>query len=219
MIKIDSKAARDILINDLAKPLAPEQVKRATSRAINHTLGVIKTDVNKSIRSIYNLSAADVRDNLEIRKATLENLKGFIKANRAPLSVSKFNPVSISLSGSGFIRGSIDRKSKGFAFKKTKSDKVGVSIQVLKGERKNIGSAFMLLQGSGKGSVMARGNYSTGSNFNFTKPRLPIEGLNSISIYGATLHSKVTSVVMPLGSEKYTERLIHELRYISYGSM
>lgn len=219
MINVDSRAARDTLINEIAKSLSPDQVKKATARAINHTLGVIKTSVNKEIRSVYNLSASDVRENLTIQKATNGNLKGFIKANRAPISFSKFNPVSISKSGNGFIRGAISGKNKGFAFKKTRSPNVGVSVQVLKGERKNVPSAFMLLQGSGKGSVMARGNYSTGSPFKFDKPRLPIEGLNSISIHGATLHSKVTSIIMPMGSDRYTERLIHELRYISYGSM
>ncbi|MGM0517898.1 MAG: phage tail protein [Pseudomonadota bacterium] len=75
-IKVDQAQIKSIY-DDLAhiKNGAP----RAMSRAINHTLGVTRTESSKEIRKQVKLKAGYVRDKLKIRKATVSQLQGAIQ--------------------------------------------------------------------------------------------------------------------------------------------
>ena len=52
---------------------------RAMSRAINHTLGVTRTEASKEIRKQVKLKAGYVREKLKIKRATFYSLNGAIQ--------------------------------------------------------------------------------------------------------------------------------------------
>ncbi|BBI51104.1 hypothetical protein HORIV_35250 [Vreelandella olivaria] len=52
---------------------------RAMSRAINHTLGVTRTEASKEIRKQVKLKAGYVRDKLTVKRATVNSLNGAIR--------------------------------------------------------------------------------------------------------------------------------------------
>lgn len=52
---------------------------RAMSRAINHTLGVTRTEASKEIRKQVKLKAGYVRDKLRVKRATVNKLNGAIQ--------------------------------------------------------------------------------------------------------------------------------------------
>ena len=52
---------------------------RAMSRAINHTLGVTRTEASKEIRKQVKLKAGYVREKLKVKRATINSLNGAIR--------------------------------------------------------------------------------------------------------------------------------------------
>lgn len=213
MIKVDVKKA-SLELEKAMLFLSSKDIKKATSRAINHTLSKTRTAVSKEIRSVYNMAASDVRDDTVIQKSTASNNVGMIKANSRPLSLSKFNPISTAF-GKGKIlvdtrRVGGRKGSFGSAAVTKLGWKTGVSIEVAKGNREVIPSAFLLHQASGNASVMARGNYG-GSKFDFEASRLPISKLSSKSIYWASQNSSVIDRISVTTMADYSGRLLHEL--------
>lgn len=75
-ITVDKEAVRRIE-SDLMhiKNGAP----RAMSRAINHTLGVTRTEASKEVRKQVKLKAGYVRDKLTIKRATVNSMNGAIR--------------------------------------------------------------------------------------------------------------------------------------------
>ena len=76
-IRIDQAAVREIY-EDLAH--INNGAPRAMSRAINHTLGVVRTEASVEIRKQVKLKAGYVKDKLKIRRATTSKLYGAIQA-------------------------------------------------------------------------------------------------------------------------------------------
>lgn len=75
-IRMDRAALREIERDlDHIKNGAP----RALSRAINHTLGVTRTESSKEIRKQVKLKAGYVRDKLRIQRATVSKTSGAIR--------------------------------------------------------------------------------------------------------------------------------------------
>lgn len=83
MISIDAKAI------EKAKMLlssCPQQVKAAAASAINRTSTMVKTEVSKTIRKNYLISAKDVKSTLNIKRASRLKLTGMISSiGPAPL--------------------------------------------------------------------------------------------------------------------------------------
>lgn len=211
MIKIDTKEAAERL-KSAFWGLSSQNVKNATSRAINHVLGTSRTAMSREIRSVYNIKAGDVRELTEVKRSNASNLTGMILSSGTPLSLSKFNPVSTQF-GKGKILASIKQyggKKGGFAGSAvTKLGwKTGVKIEVIKGKEENLPSAF--IGGSGSGTVMARGEYGTGG-FEWGKARLPIAKLNTKSVYWASMNETVEGAVSKITEGDYAKRMEHEL--------
>lgn len=207
MILVETKKATNEL-KAAFRSLSSDNVAVATSRAINHTLAKARTAVSKEIRSVYRIAAGDVKDATRLKNATTVTLTGQILASASPLSLSKFNPVQ----NKGLIQTrNVGGKKGGFASTKLKRAAAsGVTIEVIKGQKETLPSAFLKFSGSGKGTVMARGEYS-GKNFDWGKARLPISKLNTKSIYWASQNDKVQEPVSVQVSSDYQARLIHEL--------
>lgn len=75
-IRIDTHAVREIE-KDLAH--IKNGSNRAMSNAINHTLGVTRTEASKEIRKQVKLKAGYVRDKLTIKRATVAKPQGAIR--------------------------------------------------------------------------------------------------------------------------------------------
>ncbi len=207
MLTIETKKATEDL-KAAFRSLSPNNVKVATSRAINHTIAKTRTAVSSQIRSIYRMAASDIKDATDIKKSNTSTLTAYLMASATPLSLSKFNPVQNK--GSVEIR-KVGGKRGGFASSKLKrAGASGVTIEVLKGQKETIDSAFIRVFGSGKATVMARGAY-TGNKFDFSSKRLPIAALNTKSIYFSAINDSVQEAVSKTTEIDYSNRLTHEL--------
>lgn len=71
----------------------PNGARIATYTAINDTMRSEKTDLNKRLREIVNLPAAEVRDRIQITKiATQDNLSGELTLDYRAVPLRKFKP-------------------------------------------------------------------------------------------------------------------------------
>lgn len=209
MIEIVTKDAQAKLA-DAMKGLSKPEIDKATARAINFTLARVDTASNREIRKVYNLKQADVRDQTQQRKATPQNVTGLLLANKNTLNISKFDPVFRKGSVTTRFMGS--RKNGGFASSKTTRSKgaSGVTVEILKGKKETISSAWLSIFGSGKSAVFARGTYGS-KGFDFGKERLPIQALKSKSIYWAIQNTKAAPGIVQSAEDVYQDRLIHEI--------
>lgn len=83
MISIDAKEIEKakILLENY-----PQQVKAAAASAINRTSAMVKTEVSKTIRKNYLISAKDIKSTLSIKRASRSKLTGMISSiGQAPL--------------------------------------------------------------------------------------------------------------------------------------
>lgn len=207
MITVETKrATQDIKAG--FRSLSGDNVKTATSRAINHTLAKARTAVSKEIRSVYKIAAGDVKDATSLKRSTTSTLTGQILASASPISLSKFNPIQNR--GNVQVR-RVGGKKGGFASSKLKrAGSSGVTIEVIKGKKETLPSAFLKFAGSGKATVMARGEYD-GKNFDWGRSRLPISKLNTKSVYWASQDKNIMASLVVYVQDKYAKRLVHEL--------
>lgn len=188
-----------------------KKLHEIVSRSINHTAGKVNTQLNRNIRNVYKISLSDLNDTKQklTVKSSSSSLSAFIFANKVPLSLSKFNPVQFNAGVKTSFKGS--KKTGGFVSQKTKSKSSGVQIEVVKGKKEIIPSAFLLFAKSSKAAVFARGVYG-GESFVFGKDRLPITHLNTKSVYYAIGDRTVTGGIPELIHESMYQRMLHEIR-------
>ncbi|TFH84812.1 hypothetical protein EQG41_20425 [Billgrantia azerbaijanica] len=86
-VRIDEGMLRD-LRRDLSH--IKNGSNKAMSRAINHTLGVTRTEASTQIRKQVKLKAGYVRERLKIRKATVNKLQGAIRTPSRGVLLSRF---------------------------------------------------------------------------------------------------------------------------------
>lgn len=207
MLEIVTKDAQ-AKIADLMQGLSKAEVDKATARAINYTLARVDTATGREIRKIYNVKLSDVKDQTAQRKATPQTVTGMLLANKNTMSLAMFNPV--------FHKGSVttrfvgSKKKGGFASQRTTRGSSGVTVEILKGQKQTIASAWLRLFGSGKAAVFARGTYGT-KGFNFGKERLPIQALKTKSIYFAIQNTKASEGIANAAEDVYQDRIIHEI--------
>ncbi|MFW6344710.1 MAG: phage tail protein [Halomonas sp.] len=134
-IRVDETAVKSIY-DDLAylKNGAP----RAMSRAINHTLGVTRTEASSEIRKQVKLKAGYVRDKLKIRKATMSQLSGAI---RTP------------------TRGTLLTR---YPHRQYKKGGIGVQVKPGSGKTKHMPGAFFITFGNGVQAIAYRTKYGPG---------------------------------------------------------
>ena len=86
-IKMDKEAVREIeaTLNHIKNGS-----NRAMSRAINHTLGVTRTEASKEIRNQVKLKAAYVKERLKLKKASVTRPEGRIATPTRGILLSRF---------------------------------------------------------------------------------------------------------------------------------
>lgn len=94
MISIDAKEiekAKSLLKN------YPQQVIAAAASAINRTSAMVKTEVSKTIRKNYLISAKDIKSTLSIKRASRLKLTGMISSIGQALRAYKKGPVRVQV--------------------------------------------------------------------------------------------------------------------------
>lgn len=203
-VHINAKDAISKLEN-LRRQLSESQVHSGVRMAINDATRWGKTRVKDAIRQVYNIKAQRITDSnrkkgLSIILATNNNLTAKITAGHTPANMG-------SLSGTRVTQ------------------KKGVSVEVQKGKRKTIPSAFRLYATKGqkgasfypttdsKAVIFARGKYGK-PKFIFQKPRKPIAPITSLSVATAAHNTNAIKAYEPKVSAYYEKRLIHHLERI-----
>ena len=197
-IQIDTREAIQRL-DSLRRQLTEKQVAEAMRMAMNDATRWGRTRVKDAIRDVYNIKATRITDSnpkkgLSVKFASNNNLEAHIRVGHIPANMA-------SLSGT--------RAPKGKA----------VSVEVTKGQRKTIPSAFALkvskgikgASGSGLTNVIfARGKRGKPKHV-FGKPRLPIASLSSLSVATAAANTKAIKRYEPLISQRYQAQLLRQL--------
>lgn len=180
------------------KDLSEREMSVGISRAINHTLGVSRTQASRLIRNEYKISAKIIRKTFAIKKA-----------------FARQSMQTGTLSSSG---GALPLYAFG-----ARQTKRGVSVNV-KGTRKVVRQAFIATMKSGHLGVFGRGLYK-GGEFAFRTKRLrrtgadlPITELKSISVPRAMAQNAVVKALSASIAQRFPLRLTHELMRIRSAS-
>lgn len=196
-IHVDTRQARET-IGRMAAGLSAQQIDRATARAINHTSAKARTPIKGEIRRRYNIQAkALAGKGTSLTKAFPRKLQGSVDASTRPIPLILFNG--------------------------TRQTDKGVTVTVLRGQRKLIRGAFITTTKAGKRGVFARGEHHEGG-FKFRHkrivkkgPDMPIEQLNSVSIHTGGISKPVQQTISTLVSTQYPKRFVHEIQAILKG--
>lgn len=159
----------------------PNGVEKAVVAALNRAVEGARTEAVKKVRERYYIKAKDVRDAIEIKKATINSLVAVIRASGSPIALSKFRVTP--------SRPPTKRRTK------------PIIVRVVKGGGGPIEGAFVARMQSGHVGVFRR----------VTKARLPITELYGPSIPQMLGHESVAEYIEEKARERLEERLEHEI--------
>lgn len=180
-------------LEKLAQQLSDKNLNVANVRAINVAIRKAKTQYRRQVAARYNLKYADTANIPVSNNATYSKPEGTIKGDPKPVSLSRFNP---EFKKKHTIKGNKKRTRDGKKYKTTFDSKTfqieGVSVEILKGQKKRIPFAFMVQSDKpGVGmQVWARGSYS-GGKFNTSKERMPITPLKTVSPFSSLTNEDI----------------------------
>lgn len=221
MIKVSVKEATDKLRKNFEQ-LSEKEVKSAIVSAINRSIMKGRTMARKSVKDQYNIPQKNL-DGINKINATRKSLTGYIVASTKPIPMDAFSPQFQVVTAGGIVRGTQQISKKGIESTKLsnrKKRKLGVSIEVHKGQRETIPFAFMIR--GGKPRVFARGEYRSGGSFGFVRRNkrenkkgsdTPVKPLLSVTVHAAVINKKVESAISKELGDFYPKRLEHELNF------
>lgn len=158
----------------------------ATVSALNRTGTTVRAAASREIRNEYKLSAASVREQLKVIRASRSNLEVRVRATGRRIGLIDFN---------------------------ARQTRQGVTVQIKTGGgRKLIRSAFLATMKSGHLGVFSRGRYA-GGKFVPGRSRLPITELTSLSLPKAFSNQKVMKQLVTLATETFIKNFQHELAF------
>ncbi len=199
--------------------LSDTEVRKCIVRAINRSIQFGKTASSKEIRQKYNIDSSTVNSKVQSQNAKASSLIGYINASAVPISLARFQPQFSFTENTQFsLSRNLDGKTKTLK-RKSKLFRKGVSVEIIKGNRKTIPFAFML---AGKKPVFARGEYKSGGAYGFMKrtQRInksgndsPITPLITTTVHTALTSDRVMPVIYEGVNQKFMDRMVHELEY------
>lgn len=206
-------AVRDL--KDITRRLSTAQFRQANARAINHTMQKARTAANKAIRARYNMPVNLVNKSMKLVRATPSSQAGFLKASSSFTPLHHFRPTQITATGvkltttrTGAMASSVRRLKK--------VRKGGVSVQIVKGQKKNMPGVFFM-PGKATTLVTARGKYNNPTQFTFRRNRVnssgndtPIDVLTTVSVFKSVISPKAQQSISRDLMPDYSKRLIHE---------
>jgi hypothetical protein len=217
MIKVNVESATKHIRNSF-KNLSDKEVKQATVRAINRSLMYGRTSARTEVKAVYNIPQKNL-DGVNIIKAKTSTLTGYIAASTKPIPMDAFLK-SFAFNNRSVTRFGKKGNGKTKLMKKSRTYGSGVTIEVERGKKTNIGFAFMIA--GSKQRVFARGQYKSGGSYGFlrrnsrmnnSKGNDSVKPLVSTTIYSAVINDKVMHRLNSKVAPFYPDRLIHELNH------
>lgn len=192
------------------KDFSAQQIAKSAASAINHTLAKVRTEAIRSVTAQYNISRPVAADAIKIQKTSAAYLDGRLTSTTRTLPLIDFKAKEVKSGVKTFFAGST--KTGGFVSQKTREKTEGVSVEILKGDRKLIPSAFIYFgTNRTQPSVKAYGLYSE-SGFGFSEAGdEPASKLKSVSIAGALRNDQLLRKLKEKAQNDYNVRLVHEL--------
>lgn len=215
-MEINSASVRTAInrISETYSNVSGDILRQATSRALNRSASSGKTMSNAEIRRKYAISASVLQNVIKNTNSTSRNLEASIRASGAPLSWNYFGAKQEQSQGTtsfnrrGVASSRLNRKARSNATK-------GVTAKILKsGKEVNLPTAFIQVANGGL-TVFARGrNKGNGEGFEFSKPRLPIGNITTLSVPMMFANDSVIEATTKKVIEVLDDRIVRELNYI-----
>lgn len=188
------------------------KIRKASMGAINQAIAQVKTLSIREVTKIYNLSAADVRPNILVLKASEANLTAKLLSSRRTIPIINFRPTEVK---DGILtKFSGGRKTGSFTRAKTRLRGSSVDVNIFRENNVTIQDAFIFFGSSVNPYVKAIGEYD-GSGF---KRAYNGDGkatkLNTLSIAGALRNEKVVEVLRTKSAELYAKTYLSQLQNI-----
>ena len=195
MVTIDVSQAVGSL-NRLTRGLTRSEVDGAIVKALNRAIDTGYTFGGRKVRERYNITASSISQRtVKIRaRRGGATLSASLRANTRVVSLKQFG---------------------------ARQTRKGVTVEVLRGSRKLIKSAFIKQMPNGVTGVMARGKYQSSGGVDVMKFRqkrinktgndLPIESLKAVSVYALMATDNVRVPMENEAVQMYTGRLSHEI--------
>lgn len=198
-IQVDQKG-----FEKLKKQLSKSETEKAMRMAVNDAALRGRTLIRSSISEVYNIKNSRINDparekGLSVKKATNSDLRSMVYAGHIPVNLINISGVKLE---SAEVSQSF-RYTKGAKRKLIKGKRNfrggGISLEIVKGERKKINSAFVIgkfrhYRGGKSVSIPSSAVFARGQKgkvgFEFAKPRMPIDSISTISIATAATNTR-----------------------------
>lgn len=221
-------------IKEAERQYSPSKVAGAVRMALNDTARTGKVAVRKAVQDLYNIKNTRINDTnpkkgLTVSFATNKKLEAEIRAGHIPVNLINIIGVKLEAQQVGqefsFASTIKRRKTKVVKGKKLYGGR-GISLEIFKGDRKNIPTAFTVgkfrhyKSGSAVSipstAVFARGKKGS-PRFEFGKQRMPIDSLSTVSVMTAATNSKAQDKYGDKVNSYCLDRLIKNLNALSNG--
>lgn len=202
--------------------LSGRQIDKATSVAINKTLLKGRTAARTAVKRVYNIPQRNLQG-VNIRYSKPSFLQGNIHATSRPIPMDAFSP-KFDIASGGRVLGTQSISKRGVLstrIAKNKKQRLGVSIEVKKGDRTVVPFAFMLP--GMKPRIFARGEYEKGNgSFGFIKRHTreensqghdAVKPLVSVTVFGAVVNPTVNRELVRVVNADYDRNLMTALRH------
>lgn len=213
---VDVRKATETLQREFEKAFSEKKIRSIVAVSINKSLLKIRTLLAKNVREVFNIDKSYILKGTEIDKAQnrFAGLTGYLLASNKPLGISAFDAKQINNGKLTEFIGKRSGKKKGaWGTRPTPLNESGVFIEVFKGDQQCISSAFLVSANGGQ-FIAARGSDRKGI-FDFMKPRLPIDGITSKSIYTQLINDKVQHANASKMEAIYTRELLKQFTLAS----
>lgn len=192
MLTIDVRADIERAVRALTQ-LQRAVVPTATARALNKTAAQAKTQAARAIRDRYNISSRLIGRHIHLHRSTPSVLTARVTAEGEKLPVLAFG---------------------------ARQTKRGVTVQIKRGARRLIRSAFIATTRSGHRGVFARGQYG-GRAFvrrtqrirAYPKPDLPITELFTVGVPQGFSNRLVLDALERKVRERFPALFAHEIQF------
>lgn len=212
MVTVDVREARSSILSAFSG-LKADEVQKLTNRAINRALSSTKTEASKLIREIYKIPKKNTDGGMFIKKAYGSTMTGYLMASPDTLPLGIFNPSEIRdnviTKKVGTVKGKGGSKSV-YGSSRTRLKTVGVMIEIFKGRKMLIKSAFLSLKAKGGATVKGFGMYQS-DGFKFDNTAGISQRLKTKSVLWAILNEGVEPRLSNKAQEVFSDRLLHEL--------
>ena len=178
-------------LKNAIKDLNPRIYQSALAATVNDLSGAVKTEVAQRIKTRYTIQSSRVKAGIRIKTRAIRlRPQAVIEFMRKPPGLQHYKAIQITTAG---VRYSVKGKGKEIAKRQLKRGKPtqGVSVEVIRGQRKVVRGAFL--------AQMRRGGIGIWRTKKGTKRKLE-------RLYGPS----VGGIFRAIGGEEIARRIINE---------